>query len=182
MRSGGQGGRKTGRAQIADAEREFEQLYAQSYGLVYGYVRAKMGDDAAVEDVVAEAYLRAARAFDRFDPARAKFSTWVVAIARNCMVSHYRRERPTVALDDVAPSLTSVDGEQDAVDDRDLARKLLAILDDDERELVLMKYRENMRNIEIADELGMNPSTVATNLSRALAKMRARAERSLTHG
>ena len=165
-----------------DAEREFEELYTQSYGLVYGYVRANMGDDAAAEDVVAEAYLKAARAFERFDPARAKFSTWVVAIARNCMISHYRRERPHSALEDVPPSFASVEGGQDTVDDRDLALELLASLDDGERELVLMKFREDMRNVEIAEQLGMNPSTVATNLSRALAKMRARAERSLKHG
>ena len=179
--------RIVGRADVVrpcavDAEREFEELYTQSYGLVYAYVRASMRSDAAAEDIVAEAYLKAARAFDRFDPARAKFSTWVVTIARNCMISHYRREQPVVAIDDISQSLASVDGEQDAVDDCDLVRRLLAILDDDERELVLMNYREDMRNVEIAETLEMNPSTVATNLSRALAKMRAYAERSRFYG
>lgn len=51
-------------------EREFERLYLQSYGLVYGYVRARMSDDAMAEDIVAEAYMKAARAFDRFDSSR----------------------------------------------------------------------------------------------------------------
>jgi DNA-directed RNA polymerase specialized sigma24 family protein len=38
-----------------------------------------------------------------------------------------------------------------------------------------MKYYEGKRNVEIADELGINLSTVSTKLSRAVAKMRAAA-------
>ena len=144
----------------------------QSYGLVYGFVRARMISEADAEDVVSEAYLKAARAFDRFDPARSKFSTWVVTIARNCMVSHFRKERPLAALDDVPESFVAIEGEQDAIADRDLALKLLSVLSDDEREIVLLKYREDMRNVDIAHELEMNASTVSTKLACALAKMR----------
>lgn len=182
MDAGRRGGLRLTRTGQPDVEREFEELYKQSYGLVYGYVRARMGNDAAAEDIVAEAYLKAARAFGRFDPSRAKFSTWVVTIARNCMVSHYRHERPTTALEDVPEPLSAVEGGQETVDDRDLALWLLSMLDDDEREIVLMKFREEMRNVEIAEELGMNPSTVATYVSRAIGKMRACAERNLSHG
>lgn len=153
-------------------EREFERLYRESFSTVYGWVRVRMGSDADAEDVVAEAYLHAARAFDSFDPSRAKFTTWVTTIARNCMVSHFRKQRPTTALEDVPETLSAVDGGQGGVDDRLLAKKLLACLDDDERELVALKYRDDMRNVDIAAELGMNPSTVATKLARALGKMR----------
>ena len=146
---------------------------------MFGYVRSRMASDADAEDVVAEAFLKAARAFDRFDPARSKFSTWVVTIARNCMVSQFRKARPTATLDDVPESFAAVEGEQNAVADRDLALKLLSVLNDDEREIVLLKYREGMRNIDIATELGMNASTVSTKLAKALAKMRKEAEGSI---
>lgn len=149
----------------------------ESYGLVYNYVRYRMANDHATEDVVADAFLKAARAFDRFDPARSKFSTWVINIAINCMNSHYRKVRPTVALDD-APLNATVDyGEADHVDDRDMVDRLLGCLDEDERRLVVMKYHEDKRNVDIAQELGMNASTVSTKLANALAKMRAAAER-----
>lgn len=144
----------------------------QSYGLVYGYVRTRMSDEADAEDVVAEAFYKAARAYGRFDPTRAKFSTWVVTIARNCMISHYRKERPTVCLDDISEPVDTRSDDPGAVDDRDLALRLLGVLDHEEREIVLMKYREDMSNVQIAAELDMNPSTVATKVSRALAKMR----------
>lgn len=55
---------------------------------MYNYVRVRMGSAYDAEDVVAEAYLKAARSFGSFDPGRAKFSTWVVRIASNCMNDH----------------------------------------------------------------------------------------------
>ena len=154
-------------------EREFEKLYLQSYALVYNYVRYRMVDEYAAEDVVSEAYLKAARAFDSFDPARSKFSTWVTKIAINCMNSYYRKVHPTAALEDVSEKALAVQGGQDNVDDRDLTLRLLAVLDVDERNLVVMKYHEGKRNVDIAKELDMNASTVSTKLANALTKMRA---------
>ena len=160
-------------------EREFERLYLESYGLVYGFVRSRMSCDADAEDVVAEAFMKASRAFSSYDPTRAKFSTWVTTIARNCMASHYRHVRVTSALEDAPKEACAVAGGQDAVDDLLLAQQLLACLDDSERELVVLKYRDGLRNVDIARELNMNASTVSTVLARALAKMREIAERSM---
>ena len=139
---------------------------------MYNYVRSRMRDDDGAEDVVAEAYLKAARSFSRYDPTRAKFSTWVVRIAVNCMNDRWRRARPTACIDDVPESrLAQPDGTA-AVDDRELVDRLLDVLDDRERDLVLMKYLLGYRNVDIAEELGMNASTVSTKLANALAKMR----------
>ncbi len=160
-------------------EREFERLYRESYGAVYGYVRVRMSSDADAEDIVSEAFLKAARSFSTFDPTRAKFGTWVTTIAKNCMISHYRRVKPTTALDDAPQEVYKVEGGQDNVDNLLLAKQLLAHLDDDERVLIALKYRDGLRNVDIARELNMNASTVATVLARALAKMRAQVERSM---
>ena len=154
-----------------DAE-TFTRLYRESYPRVYGYVRRRMEGDAAAEDVVAEAYLHAARSFHRFDSAKAQFSTWVTHIAINCMVSHYRRERPWAPLDENRELVAPIEGESDLADDRELVTRLLGTLGERDRQLVLLKYRDGMRNVDIAHELGMNSSTVSTVLARAIAKMR----------
>ena len=155
-------------------KREFTRLYQESYSVVYNYVRYRMASDEA-EDIVSEAFMLAARSFRSFDPNRAKFSTWIIKIAINCMNTYYRRERPTVDVDEIAPILVSEGSEEDVIDDRELVDRLLGVLDDDERELVVLKFREDMRNVDIAQQLGMNASTVSTLLSRAVAKMRAAA-------
>ena len=151
---------------------EFTRLYRESYPKVYGYVCRRMEGNAATEDVVAEAYLLAARSFHRFDSERALFSTWVTRIAINCMASCYRRERPLASLEDMREPVVSWEDELDAADDRELVNRLFGVLDERSQRLVIMKYHDGMRNIDIARELGMNPSTVSTALSRAVAKMR----------
>ena len=54
-----------------------------------------------------------------------------------------------------------------------LIQQLLESLDDVERELVVCKYHDGMRNVDIARELHMNASTVSTKLANAISKMRA---------
>ena len=164
---------KLERASEGARAREFERLYRESYATVYGWVRIRMASDADAEDIVSEAYLKAARSFKSFDPARAKFATWVTAIAKNCMATHFRKMRPTTTLEDVPEGAFAVEDAVDEVCNPMVVKQLLACLDDEERELVSLKYREGFRNVEIARELGMNSSTVSTKLARALAKMRA---------
>lgn len=156
---------------------DFESLYREGYSTVYNYVYYRCLDQALTEDVVSDAFIKAAKAFDRFDAAKASFSTWVIAIARNCLNDHYRRNRAMFALDDVNEAVFAVEEEYpDLEEDRGaLAKQLLETLSEEERELVFLKYFKDKRNTEIADELGMNASTVATKLMRAMQKMRAAA-------
>lgn len=161
------------RGRVTTREQEFTELYLESYPFVYNYVRYRMANDSEAEDIVSEAYLLAARSFERFDPSRAKFSTWVITIAINCMRGYWRKQRPTVDLEEVPQVVFSVVGDESQVDDRDEVDMLLGVLDQEECELVLMKYRDGKRNVDIADELGMNQSTVSTKLFKAIGKMRA---------
>ena len=153
-------------------ERDFEKFYRESFSTVYGWVRSRVNNESDAEDIVSEAFLNAARSFSSFDSARAKFSTWVISIARNCMASHFRRQKPQASLDDVSDAVFAVEGGQSDVDDQLTVERFLACLDENERELVILKYREDMRNVDIAEELSMNPSTVSTMLSRAIEKRR----------
>lgn len=157
-----------------DPKATFEQNYRESYSLVYNYVLRRMANREAAEDVVSEAFLKAARFYDRFDSSRAKFSTWVISIARNCISDYFAREVATAPIDEVPEGIfAEEDEQQNQFGDAELVQKLLALLDDDERELVYLKYYEGLRNVEIAEQLGLNASTVSTKLARAIAKMRA---------
>lgn len=156
-----------------DRNASFEHYYRESYSLVYNYVLRRTSNREVAEDVVSEAFLRAARFYERFDPTRAKFSTWVISIARNCISDYFDREVATAPIDEVPEGVfAQEDTQADHLDDLAMLQKLLAKLDDEEKELIYLKYYEGKRNTEIAEVLGMNASTVSTKLSRAIAKMR----------
>ena len=156
----------------SNREREFEKLYLESYPLVYNYVSYRMVGAAEVEDIVSEAFLLAARSFDTFDPHRAKFSTWVTKIAINCMNSYWRKAHQTADIDDVPEGMLATPSSAEDVANRDMVERLLTLLDDEEREIIVMKFREGYKNTDIAAALNKNASTVSTIVSRALSKMR----------
>ena len=63
--------------------------------------------------------------------------------------------------------------DEDALDDKGaMVRDLLKVLTDEERELVYLKYWEELSNKEIAQRLDLNASTVSTQLWRANQKMK----------
>lgn len=170
-------GRKARRANPRNLADEFERLYREAYPLVYNYSYHVLLSRTTAEDITSEAFLKAARNFERFDETRAKFSTWVVAIARNCMTDFYRKSRPEAPLDDsIAVTLAAESSHEERLCNEDLVKQLLATLDPNERQLIFMKYYEGKGNVEIAEELAMNPSTLSTKLSRAVSKMRTAAK------
>ena len=76
----------------------FERFYAEHCGEVLALLAHRLGRQRA-EDAFQETFLRALRAYPALrngDFLRA----WVLTIARNVAVDAYRRERPTVELDD----------------------------------------------------------------------------------
>lgn len=131
------------------------------------------------EDVTSEAFIKAARAFDRYDPQRAQFSTWVITIARNVLISNIRKTGKEYTASDAAidPDLQSTSDVYPSLenDDTETLRELLLVISEEDRELVRLKFYEGLQNKEIAQVLGINASTVGTRVQRALAKMKAAA-------
>jgi RNA polymerase sigma factor (sigma-70 family) len=76
----------------------FERFYAEHRQEVFGLLVRRLGRERA-EDAFQETFLRALRAYASLrhgDYLRA----WVLTIARNVTVDAYRRERPTVELEE----------------------------------------------------------------------------------
>jgi RNA polymerase sigma-70 factor (ECF subfamily) len=80
----------------AEAARSFVRRYQAR---VYGVAVSVLGDRAAAEDVAQEAFLRAMRRADAFDPRRGTVAAWLLRIARNLAIDRLRLRRP----DPVAP-------------------------------------------------------------------------------
>ena len=155
---------------------EFEALYRSHFQKVYNYVYYRLLDPVQTEDVTSTVFVKAAANFDRFDPSKASFSTWIMRIAHNALVDHYRTRKVGASLEELGANEPSANDDYPALDEQ--AKRvayLLSFISEEDRELVYLKYNEEKRNVEIARMLGMNPATVATRLRRALMVMRAHA-------
>jgi RNA polymerase sigma-70 factor (ECF subfamily) len=144
---------------------------------VYGFVAYRIGDRAEAEDVTQQTFERALRAWRRFDPERAKPRTWLLAIARNLLVDHYRRDRSNLHrhLGEGGVSeeqLPSEEGPETAGIFPELAAALAGLSERD-REVVALRFGADLRGPEIAELLDLRLANVQQILSRSLRKLRA---------
>lgn len=148
---------------------EFEALALPHLDAAYSLARWLARPPVDAEDVVQEAMLRAFRAFDSLRGEAVK--PWLLAIVRNChndqAVKARRRWSHAEIPEDVADEApTPEEGAARASERRKLSR-MLALLPQEHREVLVLRELRDLSYREIADELGVPIGTVMSRLARA---------------
>ena len=148
-------------------EAAFRALYRRHTPALYAFACRLMGGESAeVEDVLQDAWLRAARALGDFG-WRSSLRTWLSSIVLNCCRERWRargevlEESPEAAVS-VDPGLR-VDIEA-----------ALAALPPGYRAVLVLHDVEGFTHEEIADRLGIAPGTSKSQLFHARRAVRAR--------
>ncbi len=151
------------------------------------YIRRITGiSEEDIQDHLQEIFINVYKNLNDFDPDL-KFSTWIFRIARNYTISEYRRRRirPQVAASD-----PQISGLFDRLIDHEQAdqklineergrvmNELLVELDDKYRDVMVLRYLEEMDYQQISDVLEKPIGTVSTLLNRAHKRFRSLAEK-----
>lgn len=160
---------------IAGEERAIRALYGRFGRAVYTLGLRLLGSAEAAEELTQDVFVAAWRKGRRFDPSRGRLSTWLMAIAHNLAVDRLRHDsgggRPSLVSMDNVPDVLLGDHEDELID-RETARRSLAALSPQERELLRLAYFEGWTAREIAEADGIPLGTVKTRLRTALIKIR----------
>jgi len=149
----------------------FDRLYSEHAAGLLGFLTYQTGDRALAEDVVADTFERVLTTRSRWH-GRSGQKTWLYAIAMNRVRDLARRRAAeSRALERAAPDPAVAD-ELGAVGDRDLLRRALQTLPDEERAVVALRFGADLTLREIADVLGERQSTVEGRLYRSLRRLR----------
>ena len=158
-------------------EREFSAVYDEHVWQVYGFFAYRLRSRGDAEDLTQLTFERALKAWSRYDASQASVGTWLLVIARNLLVDHFRADRsgrtePLDALDTQHEKLTAAPQRPQLGLEPDLERALAA-LSDRERELLALRFGGDLNGPEIADLTGLSLANVQQILSRSLRRMRA---------
>jgi RNA polymerase sigma-70 factor (ECF subfamily) len=158
------------------ASLEFEQAYDDNLARVYGFFAYRVGSRNDAEDLTQQTFEHALRAWDRFDPLRAGVGTWLLAIARNLLIDHYRAAAPEarqVAIEDVPLSALPVEtGAKGSFGlEPELADALGALAQRD-REVLALRYGADLTGPEIVELTGLTLANVQQIISRSLRRLR----------
>ena len=145
---------------------------------LFRFLLRLLGDEPMAEDVFQQAWLQVADRISRYDERR-PFAPWLFTLARNLALDQLRRKTPA-SLDAVgepaAPAGAASDPFARAVA-RERSGRLadaVAALEPLDREVVALRFEEDLALAEIAAVLGVPLPTAKARLYRALARLRER--------
>jgi RNA polymerase sigma-70 factor (ECF subfamily) len=154
----------------------FEEIVRRYQRRVYATAYRIVRRHEVADDVAQEAFIRAYRSLDRFDPGR-PFGPWICRIAANLAVNHVRSpEAREDALPDghaemPSPAAGPLQGVLDA-EARAMLDQALERLPAAQRAVFCLRVFEELSYREIAESLGISLGTVMSRLSRAREKLR----------
>jgi RNA polymerase sigma-70 factor (ECF subfamily) len=157
-------------------EPSWEDVFANELPRVFNFLRYRLGSETLAEDLTSVTFEKAWRQRRRYRRDLAKFSTWLLSIARNAAIDHRRTERRHAPLEAADQAPAAVTPEDEAALQSNFARlsALLGQLGERERELLALKYGAGATNRAIAQVTGLSESNVGTILHRAVTTLRAR--------
>lgn len=151
----------------------FEELVNLLEQPLVGFLRARGTSDP--ESLANEVLVRVFGAIGGFAGNLVQFRAWVFTIARNLVIDDHRRraKRPVTRLMDPGslPEAAAA-SDVDRIDETERAERLLDLLTDEQREVVVLRVIAGLSVEETAQVVGRRPGAVRALQHRALTQLR----------
>ncbi|MDD4994908.1 MAG: RNA polymerase sigma factor [Patescibacteria group bacterium] len=151
----------------------FAELYDDYGAKIYRFIFFKVSSEQEAEDLSSEVFLKAWDYLAGSQPVKS-VGALLYTIARNLVIDHYRQRKSDIQLMEETAGEVDIVGLAELEKQSDLARIYRALnkLKDEYREIVVMKYLDNMTAGEIASILQKSGNNVRVLLHRSLAALR----------
>lgn len=153
---------------------DFDRVYSEHAQAVFAFLAYRTGDRNLAQDLLADTFEAALRSRRLFDRSRGSERTWLMSIALNRLRDHARRRAAEARAYERVSAGSAPDAEAglEAVAARDYIMRALAVLSDEERECLALRFGADLTLKEIAAALDEPESTVEGRVYRGLRKLR----------
>ncbi len=168
-------------AALVDLAREgdgeaFGALYDHYHQPVYRFIYYRVSSRALAEDLLSETFFRALRSMSKFQWQGKDFGAWLMTIARNLVVDHYKsgRARLETTTDDLSAHEDVTAGPEDEVIaglTNEILHEALAALPTEQHECLVMRFLSGRSVAETAQALGRSEGAVKQLQLRAVRNM-----------
>jgi RNA polymerase sigma-70 factor (ECF subfamily) len=157
------------------------ELYRRHVDMIYRYTYGRVRDAVVAEDLTAQVFLKALEGLSNYRPTGAPFRAWLYRIAHARTVDYWRRQgrcQEVVLVDTLVAKDPSPDDVTMTRSEWSMAVELLGELTDDQRDVILLRFIEEMSLADVAETLDKTVGAVKALQHRALATLvRLREER-----
>ena len=165
----------------------FDILLNRYKSSVEAYIYYIVRDRDLTEDIFQETFVKVILTIKQGRyTENGKFKAWITRIAHNLIIDHFRQERNenTISNDEVEVDLFNdmrlcEKTVEDAMVETQVfsdVKKMVEYLPDNQREVLEMRYYQNMSFKEIADRTGVSINTALGRMRYAILNMRRMAE------
>lgn len=167
--------------------RAFDILLDRYKDKLFAYIRFIIRNRELAEDIFQETFVKAIVTLQKGSySCSGKFGAWLTRIAHNLMIDYFRQERNenSISNDETDYDLfndkrfSDLTVEDEMVNEQTLqdVRSLVNELPDNQREVVFMRYYQDLSFKEIADITGVSINTALGRMRYALINIRRMAE------
>lgn len=163
----------------------FDVILFRYDAVVHTYIRFSVSDADVAEDIFQDTFIKVIHTLRRGQyVAAGKFKAWLLRLAHNLVMDHYRRIKGEGARlqsfddEDAAPVErvpdTRLTAEEELIEQAtiDELEQYLGLLPEVQQEVVRMRYWEDMSFREIAEATGVSINTALGRMRYALINLR----------
>ena len=159
------------------------QLIERHSRRVRDYIQMMVKDGDVADDIFQETFIKAVRVIDegRYTD-NGRFLSWILRIAHNQVIDHFRAQKQNRQLNeaeagyDVLGTLRLAERTvEDEIVCEQIAsdvRRMVELLPDEQREVVMMRYYSGLSFKEIAEQTGVSINTALGSMRYALINLR----------
>lgn len=155
----------------ADVHPNISQLYNQFHQKLLQFIRGRVSDRDAAEDILHEVFLKIHQRIETLRDDE-KLESWMFQITRNAIVDHYRSSRQTTDIAATPDVAEEDDGITPAQRLEPSVREFVEQLPEPYREALRLVEFEGMSQKELAERLGISFSGAKSRVQRARAMLR----------
>ncbi|MBI3892916.1 MAG: RNA polymerase sigma factor [Candidatus Wallbacteria bacterium] len=160
----------------ADGFEAIVRLYQKP---LYNFVLNRVRDGDVAEELTQEAFFKAYRSLSGFDAGQSSFKTWLYRIGLNLCLDHFRRRKVRQSEQALAQRDAQLSAAgptpMERLAERDKLMRLLARIDLEDAEMLLMRFVDDLTYEEIAGVTGLGEATLRSRVHRALRKLQSQA-------
>ena len=161
----------------------FEQIILRHKNKLSAYIRRYIPDVALVEDILQDTFIKVFQSIKAGNYSEnGKFIFWVMRIAHNLIIDHFRliKQMNTISNNNYESDLFNLKrfAEGNIEDDMIIrqihqdVRNIISHLDEDQKEVVILKFYEGLSFKEIANKTKVSINTALGRMRYALINIR----------
>lgn len=152
-------------------DREFSRLIEETWRSLGFFLRYLGLPEAEVDDIAQEAYLKAFKAFDRYETGRS-FKSWLFSIAKNTFIDWTRRQKCQRQFMEANFARDYTDTFEENANNRTQVKDLLTKLTPEEQVLIELRFFQELPFAEIAELTSLSVGAVKMRMMRILDKLK----------